>query len=135
MKKIIIILASIFTLVQVHAFSDPKIAGTVHLKKTDMIKGQKIRQLKGMLFILVRKVGESSGEPFAVAKVENPTFPQAFLVGPKNTSKAGAPFKGPFWVTFKFVPDDDPLGKGGRVAFIKGDGIKEGVRDIVVTIE
>lgn len=94
-------------------FTDPKVGGTVKLSKEAEAKFKP----GGVLFISARNPG-AGGPPVAVARVNNPRFPQAFVLGPKNVMIAGVPFEGPFEIKAKYSLSGDALSKEG---VIEGD--------------
>ncbi len=115
----IIFLAMVVTFLgatKVHAFTDPKVGGLVTLKKgleKKIVKG-------GVLFVIAKQAGPDSGPndrtpPVAVIKIDNPTFPQAFVITQKNVMIAGTEFKGPFHVVARYSPIGDALAKSGSI--------------------
>jgi hypothetical protein len=91
-------------------FTDPKIGGTVKLSKEAEAKFKP----GGVLFISARNPG-AGGPPVAVTRVNNPRFPQAFVLGPKNVMIAGVPFEGPFEIKAKYTLSGDALSKEGAL--------------------
>lgn len=100
----------------VYAFTDPKVGGLVTLKK-----GLEKKIVKtGVLYIFAKQAGPDSGPndrtpPVAVIRIENPQFPQAFVLTQKNVMIPGAAFKGPLHVIARYSPSGDALNKSGAV--------------------
>jgi hypothetical protein len=100
----------------VNAFTDPKVGGLVTLKK-----GLEKKIVKtGVLYIFAKQAGPDSGPndrtpPVAVIRIENPQFPQAFVLTQKNVMIPGAAFKGPLHVIARYSPNGDALNKNGAV--------------------
>lgn len=98
------------------AFTDPKVGGLITLKKgleKKIIKG-------GVLFVFAKQAGPDSGPndrtpPVAVIRIENPTFPQAFVITQKNVMVPGSDFKGPLHVIARYSPTGDALAKSGSI--------------------
>jgi double zinc ribbon protein len=56
----------------------------------------------GTLFISLRNAGmPAAGPPVAVKRIDRPTFPVDFEIGPENVMMPGVPFTGPFSVSVK----------------------------------
>jgi len=101
---------------QAHAFTDPKVGGLITMKKGFENKMTK----SGVLFIFAKQAGPDSGPndrtpPVAVIKIENPKFPQAFVLTQKNVMIPGASFKGPLHVIARYSPSGDALNKSGAL--------------------
>ena len=117
MKNIILALVvSILGSASALAFTDPKVGGIVTLKKgleKKIVKG-------GVLFVYAKQAGPDSGPndrtpPVAVIKIDNPTFPQAFVITQKNVMIAGTEFKGPLHVIARYSPVGDAMAKAGSI--------------------
>lgn len=117
MKNILLALVvSILGATNAWAFTDPKVGGLVTLKKgleKKIVKG-------GVLFVYAKQAGPDSGPndrtpPVAVIKIDNPTFPQAFVITQKNVMIAGSNFKGPFHVIARYSPVGDAMVKAGSI--------------------
>ncbi len=117
MKNIFLaIVVSILGATNAMAFTDPKVGGLVTLKKgleKKIVKG-------GVLFVYAKQAGPDSGPndrtpPVAVIKIDNPTFPQAFVITQKNVMIAGSDFKGPFHVIARYSPVGDAMAKAGAI--------------------
>lgn len=115
MKKII----SIFLLmvsVSAFAFNDPKVGGSITLAKgleKNIVHG-------GVLYVFAKKAGPDSGPndrtpPIAVVRIENPKFPQAFVITPKNVMIQGSEFKGPVHVIARYSPTGDAMSRPGVI--------------------
>lgn len=118
MKKAYAIFFSFFLLLtsSAFAFNDSKVGGIVTLARGL----EKNLTTNGVLYIFAKKAGPDSGPndrtpPMAVVRVENPKFPQAFVIGPKNTMIAGSEFKGPVHVIARYSPNGDALSKKGAI--------------------
>lgn len=115
-NTLLALVLSILTITSADAFTDPKVGGLVTLKKgleKKIVKG-------GVLFIYAKQAGPDSGPndrtpPVAVIKVDNPTFPQAFVITQKNVMIAGTNFKGPFHVIARYSPTGDAMAKSGSI--------------------
>lgn len=110
------LLISILSVHSAQAFTDPKVGGLVTLKKGLDKKLTKT----GVLYIFAKQAGPDSGPndrtpPVAVIRVENPTFPQAFVITQKNVMIPGAGFNGPFHVIARYSPSGDALNKAGAI--------------------
>lgn len=117
MKNIFLALAIItVSITNSQAFTDPKVGGLVTIKKgleKKLVKG-------GVLFIYAKQAGPDSGPndrtpPVAVIRVENPTFPQAFVITQKNVMIPGSGFKGPLHVIARYSPIGDAMAKIGSI--------------------
>jgi hypothetical protein len=115
MNKIVLLLTAFFAL-NAFAFIDPKVGGTVTLKKGL----EKNLTKNGVLFVIAKQAGPDSNPgdrtpPVAVLKIENPKFPQAFVITEKNIMVTGSPFKGPFHVIARYSASGDALDKTGAI--------------------
>lgn len=121
MKKVLHTFFLVFTLSSflgqsAQAFTDPKVGGMVKLKAGLEKKLTKT----GVLYVFAKQAGPDSGPndrtpPVAVLRVENPTFPQAFVITQKNVMIPGSAFKGPFHVIARYSPTGDALSKSGAI--------------------
>ncbi|MFQ5915496.1 MAG: hypothetical protein ACE5JS_20185 [Nitrospinota bacterium] len=68
----------------------------------------------GVLFIIVRRAGVSSGPPLAVKRLRNPGFPARYEVTEADVMIRGMPFRGPVDVAVR-------LDRDGRVGVEPGD--------------
>ncbi len=105
-----------FITLSVQAFTDPKVGGLITLKKGLESKITKT----GILYVFAKQAGPDSGPndrtpPVAVIRIENPKFPQAFVLTQKNVMIPGAAFKGPLHVIARYSPTGDALNKSGAV--------------------
>ncbi len=115
MKNFISIFVLLFS-VSAFAFNDPKVGGLVTLAKgleKNIVPG-------GVLYVFAKKAGPDSGPndrtpPLAVVKIENPKFPQAFVITPKNVMMAGTEFKGPVHVIARYAPTGDAMSRPGVI--------------------
>ena len=116
MKNIFLTVFFSILATNVLAFTDPKVGGVITLKKgmeKKLVKG-------GALFIYAKQAGPDSGPndrtpPIAVIKIDNPTFPQAFVLTQKNVMIPGANFQGPFHVIARYSPIGDAIAKAGSL--------------------
>lgn len=100
----------------VMAFTDPKVGGIVTIKPAlakKLVKG-------GVLYVFAKQAGPDTSPndrtpPVAVIKIENPAFPQAFVLTQKNTMIAGTPFTGPFHVVARYSPNGDAMRAPGAL--------------------
>ena len=117
MKNIFVtMMVSLFIATNANAYTDPKVGGLVTLKKGLESKITK----NGVLFIFAKQAGPDSGPndrtpPVAVIRIQNPTFPQAFVITQKNVMIPGSDFKGPLHVIARFTPSGDALNKSGAI--------------------
>jgi hypothetical protein len=108
-KKLLIMIQLLLP-VFAHAFTDPKVGGTVVLPKSL----ERSLRPQGVLFVFAKKAGPDSGvtdrqPPTAVIKINSPKFPQAFVITPKNVMIPGTPFEGPFHVIARYAPNGDAM--------------------------
>ena len=117
MKNIFLtMMVSLFIATNANAYTDPKVGGLVTLKKG--LEGKILKD--GVLFIFAKQAGPDSGPnartpPVAVIRIQNPTFPQAFVITQKNVMIPGSDFKGPLHVIARFNPSGDALNKSGAI--------------------
>jgi len=117
MKNIFVtMMVSLFIATNANAYTDPKVGGLVTLKKGLESKITK----NGVLFVFAKQAGPDSGPndrtpPVAVIRIQNPTFPQAFVITQKNVMIPGAEFKGPLHVIARYSPSGDALNKAGAI--------------------
>lgn len=115
MKNLTLIFMLLFS-VSSFAFSDPKVGGLVTLAKgleKNLVPG-------GVLYVFAKKAGPDSGPndrtpPIAVVRIENPKFPQAFVITPKNVMIQGTEFKGPVHVIARYAPTGDAMSRPGVI--------------------
>lgn len=115
MKKLMTAFILTFS-VSAFAFSDPKVGGLVTLAKgleKNIVPG-------GVLYVFAKKAGPDSGPndrtpPIAAVKIENPKFPQAFVITPKNVMIQGTEFKGPVHVIARYAPTGDAMSRPGVI--------------------
>lgn len=100
---------------------DPKIAGTLKFEGSEVGS-----EVKGRIELTLVK----DGKPFARTEVLNPRFPQAYLLGPKNTIVAGVPFEGEFHLTAGLYDS-----RGIKIAAAKFEGVLAGARDIMLELK
>ena len=111
MKKMVLLL-TVFVSLNVMAFIDPKVGGTVTL-----LKGlEKNLTPNGVLFVIAKQAGPDSNPgdhtpPVAVVKILKPKFPQAFVITEKNLLVAGSSLKGPLHVIARYSASGDALDK------------------------
>ncbi len=115
MKKMFILLLSLIAF-NSYAFSDPKVGGVITLARGM----EKNLTTNGVLYVIAKKAGPDSGlndhtPPLAVVRIENPKFPQAFVITPKNVMVPGTPFEGPVHVIARYSPNGDAISKSGAI--------------------
>lgn len=116
MKTLLSLVLLSFVSLSAQAYTDPKVGGIVTLKPEfakKIVKG-------GVLYVFAKKAGPDSGPndrtpPVAVVKIENPTFPQAFVITPKNVMIAGTQFAGPLHVIARYSPTGDAMRAPGAL--------------------
>lgn len=115
MKKL---MALLFLTLSLNAFGfiDPKVGGTVHLGKGL----EKNLTPNGVLYIFAKQAGPDSNPgdrtpPVAAIKIQNPKFPQAFVIAGKNVIAQGASLKGPLHVIARYSLSGDALDKKGAI--------------------
>jgi hypothetical protein len=114
-KNLIAVIVLMFS-VSAFAFIDPKVGGVVTLAKgleKNIVPG-------GVLYVFAKKAGPDSGPndrtpPIAVVKIENPKFPQAFVITPKNVMIQGTEFRGPVHVIARYAPTGDAMSRPGSI--------------------
>ncbi len=97
--------------------------------KVDVTKAisQKISD-KGALFVYVRKLGIESGPPVAVIKIENPKYPQNFVINPENSmipSQSVSSFSGKYVLFARHSESGEAMAKEGFIG--KFDNKNKGV--------
>lgn len=103
MKKIILIILAIFY--STTPFStefDSKISGEIWWTQAEKGEG-KLQQ--GVLIIRAFTLSTGIKKILAETTIEKPSFPQLFLLGPKQTKIAGEPFVGPFELEISYLID------------------------------
>lgn len=115
MKKLFVMLSMILS-VNALAFIDPKVGGTVILAKGL----EKNLTAKGVLYVFAKQAGPDSNPgdrtpPVAVIKIENPKFPQAFVISGKNVMMEGGVLRGPLHVIARYSLSGDALDKKGAI--------------------
>lgn len=115
MKKLFILLTLLIS-VNAMAFIDPKVGGTVTLAKGL----EKNLTKTGVLYVFAKKAGPDSNPgdrtpPIAVIKIENPKFPQAFVISGKNVMMEGSTLAGPLHVIARYSLSGDALDKKGAI--------------------
>jgi len=125
----------------VHAANDGKsFKGLVDL--SPRVKAE-ISTTKGKLFISVRKIDHVSERPQAVLVVENPVYPYAFVISPRNTmipSEPAKSFSGKYSikarhsVTGEAMPAH-PEGYVGLAAGIDGQGLAVNGDSVLIIID
>ncbi len=115
MKIVLVALLATLSL-NVFAFNDPKVGGTVSVAK-DL---EKSLNPNGVLFIIAKKAGPDSNPgdhspPVAVLKIEHPKFPQAFVLTPRNVMMVGTEFTGPLHVIARYSQSGDALDRKGAL--------------------
>ena len=84
---------------------DPSIRGKIQLPKDlEVPEG-------AVLFVIARNTN-TAGPPTAVKRFANPTFPQAFQIGPKDKMIQGTDFSGPFSLSARLDQDGNATTKG-----------------------
>lgn len=61
-----------------------------------------------ILFLIARK-GEGGGPPLAVKRVESPTFPMEFTIGPDDRMIQAMPFEGPLQLSARLDADGNAM--------------------------
>lgn len=115
MKRLLVLLFLTLSL-NAFGFIDPKVGGTIHLAKGL----EKNLTATGVLYIFAKKAGPDSNPgdrtpPIAVVRVDNPKFPQAFVISEKNLMVAGTSLKGPLHVIARYSLTGDALDKKGAI--------------------
>ncbi|MFQ5851217.1 MAG: cytochrome c-type biogenesis protein CcmH [Candidatus Binatia bacterium] len=64
-----------------------------------------------VLFIIARAANSEGGAPLAVKRVDRPTFPLSYFLGPENTMVPGRPFSGRVNVSARLDKDGNPMTK------------------------
>lgn len=122
MKFIIFLL---FTF-NIYAFTDQKVGGTIINQKYKDLKPTK----KSLIVI---SVFSDKKILLAMTKMNNPKFPQAFVVTPKNIIRPDLNLEGPVKVIAKYYPDGEG-GKNYTAADLKNDFSLVGKKDIQLEI-
>lgn len=116
MLKKLFVLVSLVLSVNALAFIDPKVGGTVTLAKNL----EKNLTKNGVLYVFAKQAGPDSNPgdrtpPVAVIRIENPKFPQAFVISGKNVMIPGASLTGPLHVIARYSLSGDALDKKGAI--------------------
>ncbi len=74
---------------------DPKLQGKVDKQAT--------------LFIIARPAGGSGGPPLAVKRIDTPSFPLSYSLGPENVMIQGTPFSGKLLISARLDKDGDAM--------------------------
>lgn len=115
MKKYFVLL-TLMASVNAWAFIDPKVGGTVTLAKGL----EKNITPSGVLFVFAKRAGPDSNPgdrtpPVAVVKIENPKFPQAFVITGKNVMMEGSTLAGPLHIIARYSVSGNALDKKGAI--------------------
>jgi len=79
------------------------VRGEVHL-------AEGVRPASGsVLFVIARKRGVQGGPPLAVARIDNPRFPQPFELGPDQVMIPSLRFEGPVSITARLDADGNAM--------------------------
>jgi len=87
------------------------------------------------LFIIARSP-EGGGPPVAVKKIERPTFPVAYSLGPENVMIRGAPFAGRLSVSARLDRDGDPMTREAAdlIGEYKNNPVEAGSKNVDIVI-
>lgn len=92
----------------------------------------------GTIFVVVRMAGTPDrGPPLAVKRIRNPSFPQAFTVGPADIMLPNMPFRGPFDVYVRLDRDGNAMSKepGDLASSTPAIGIDPGTTGLIVELD
>lgn len=92
----------------------------------------------GTVFIIVRMAGmPDRGPPIAVKKIEHPSFPVTFEVGPGDVMMQGMPFDGPFDLYARLDADGNAMTKapGDLALTAPKSGVKPGQNDVEIVLD
>ena len=105
------------------------IGGVVSIKD----QKEKTQKLKGILFIFVRKTGETKTPPLAVKQYQDPTFPLKFSINKSDKMIPRTKFVAPFWLKAKFLSNE------GKKSFFTEvspeNGIAAGKKDLKIVLK
>ncbi|MFO0727223.1 MAG: zinc ribbon domain-containing protein [Myxococcota bacterium] len=107
------------------------VAGTIRLAPG-------LEPIKGALFIVFRAQGSpDKGPPIAVMKIDSPSLPAPFEVGPANVMLEGMPFSGPFDVYARIDADGNAMTReaGDLEMSAPKSGVLPGQRGVEVVID
>jgi hypothetical protein len=93
---------------------------------------------QGTMFVILRNAGmPNKGPPLAVKRVEAPSFPASFSLGPSDIMMQGMPFNGPFDIYVRLDADGDPMTKApGDLASEKPkSGVMPGAKDVEIELD
>ncbi|MBX2811011.1 MAG: hypothetical protein KTR25_04355 [Myxococcales bacterium] len=90
----------------------------------------------GYVFVILRPEGSADrGPPIAVLRIDKPTFPLPFSIGPENVMISGTRFRGPFDLYARFDQDGNPMSKArGDLFNAKPVRVKSGDKKVSVVL-
>ena len=88
------------------------------------------------LFIIARPAGGAGGPPLAVRKIDHPTFPVSYSLGPENVMMQGTPFQGEVSISVRLDKDGNPITRqpGDLTGEYKGP-VKVGSANVDITLD
>jgi cytochrome c-type biogenesis protein CcmH len=92
---------------------------------------------RAALFIIARQAGGSTGPPLAVKKIDKPTFPLHYSIGPDNVMMQGTPFAGKLTLTVRLDKDGNAMTReaGNLLGDYKMNPIDTGSRNVDVVLD
>ncbi|MDH3443503.1 MAG: tetratricopeptide repeat protein, partial [Deltaproteobacteria bacterium] len=104
---------------------------TVDSKLKDKIGGQ------ASLFIIVRQAGGAAGPPLAVKKIDSPSFPLSYSVGPENVMIQGTPLAGQVNITARLDKDGNAMTReaGNLLGDFKNNPVEVGLQNVDIVLD
>lgn len=92
----------------------------------------------GTIFVVVRMAGSPNrGPPLAVRRIQGPSFPQGFKVGPSDVMLPNMPFTGPFDIYVRLDRDGNAMTKdpGDLASSTPLTNVRPGATDLAVVLD
>lgn len=111
----------------------PKIQGTISIDPR--LKGKADR--RAVLFIIVRSADSPGGPPLAVKRIESPTFPYSYSIGPGDVMMQGLSLSGKVSISARLDKDGNPMTKepGTLTGEHKKNPVQVGSRKVDVVLD
>lgn len=93
------------------------------------------RPAQGVLFVIARPQGATSGPPLAVVRVGDPEFPVDFAIGPGDVMIPSMQFAGPITLTARLDADGNAMTRGdGDLASEEAAGLEPGATGVSLVL-
>lgn len=92
---------------------------------------------RAVLFIIARAANTQRGPPLAVKRVERPSFPLAFELGPENVMIPGTPLSGALNLVVRLDRDGNPMTReaGDMSGEYRGNPVEVGTAGVTLLID